>query len=110
MHSLHLVNDTNITDETDLLKGPLWDLLLSTNDCYPGCGCDDDNFEMTLDRVKLWVYAHDETEVLQQIDLLISNDNIDIGEIQIQTNIPFQSEEEFKEWLLKWKKLIKEAC
>ena len=97
------------SENSNIIKTPLWDLMLSTNDCYPGCGCDDDFFEMTLDRVKLWVYAHDETEVLQQIDLLISNDNIDIGEIQIQTNIPFQSEEEFKEWLLEWKNLIKEA-
>jgi hypothetical protein len=64
---------------------------------------------MTVDRVKKWVLTHDELEVIQQIDQLLSNDNIDVGDIQIQTNIPFQSEEDFKEWLLEWKKLIIES-
>ena len=79
------------------------------NDCYPGCSCDDDFFDMTVDRVKKWVLTHDELEVIQQIDQLLSNDNIDVGDFQIQTNIPFQSEEELKEWLIEWKKLIKES-
>jgi len=55
------------------------------------------------------VINHDELKAIQQIDQLLSNDNIDVGDIQIQTNIPFQSEEEFKEWLLEWKNLIKES-
>ncbi len=83
--------------------------MLSTNDCYPGCGCDEDYFDMTFERIKKWVETHDELTVILQIDQLLSNDNIDVGDIQIQTNIPFQSEEEFKEWLLEWKKLIKES-
>ena len=43
------------SENSNIIKTPLWDLMLSTNDCYPGCGCDDDFFEMILDRVKLWV-------------------------------------------------------
>ncbi len=103
------MSDNTSTEETGLIKAPLWDLMLFTNDCYPGCSCDDDFFDMTVDRVKKWVLTHDESEVIQQIDQLLSNDDTDVGNIQIQTNIPFQSEEEFKEWLLEWKKLIKES-
>ena len=103
------MNDTTNTEEDGLIKAPLWDLMLSTNDCYPGCGCDDDFFDKTLDRIKKWVVSHKELKVIQQIDLLLSRDNIDVGEIQIQTNIPFQSEEEFKNWLLEWKEFIKKS-
>ena len=67
------MNDNTSTEETSLIKAPLWDLMLSTNDCYPGCGCDDDDFDMTLDRVKRWVRSHDELKVIQQIDQLLSN-------------------------------------
>ncbi|GAG25189.1 unnamed protein product, partial [marine sediment metagenome] len=42
-------------NETDKIKSPLWDLMLSTNDCWPGCGCEYDFFDMTLDRMKAWV-------------------------------------------------------
>ena len=103
------MSDNTSTEETGLIKAPLRDLMLSTNDCYPGCSCDDDFFDMTFDRVKKWVITHDESKAIQQIDQLLTNDDIDVGVIQIQTNIPFQSEEEFKEWLLEWKKLIKES-
>jgi len=34
---------------------------------------------------------------------------MDVGELQIQTGIPFQNFDEVKEWLLKWKKLILES-
>ena len=53
--------------------------------------------------------SHNGLKLILQINQLLSNENNDVGDIQIQTNIPFQSEEEFKEWLLEWKKLIKEA-
>ncbi len=96
-------------EKYNIIKSPLWDLMLYTNDCYPGCGCDDDFFDMTSERIKKWVETHDELTVILQIDQLLSNDKIDVGDIQIQTNIPFQSGEEFKEWLLELKKLIKES-
>ena len=103
------MNFEHNSEKYNIIKSPLWDLMLSTNDCYPGSGCDEDSFDMTLKRIKKWVEAHDELTVILQIDQLLSNDNIDVGDIQIQTNIPFQSEEEFKEWLLEWKKLVKES-
>ena len=103
------MNFEHNSETYDIIKSPLWDLMLSTNDCYPGCGCDQDFFDMTLNRVKKWVSNNDGTKVIQQIDNLLLDENIDIGEIQIQTNIPFQTIEEFREWLLEWKKLISES-
>lgn len=100
------MNFKHNSENSNLIKFPLWDLMLSTNDCYPGCGCDDDVFDMTLNRVKKWVSNNDSTKVIRQIDKLLSDENIDIGEIQIQTNFPFQTFEEFKKWLLEWRKLI----
>lgn len=46
------MSNHNSTEEAGLIKAPLWDLMLSINDCYPGCGCDDDYFDMTLDYEK----------------------------------------------------------
>jgi hypothetical protein len=103
------MNFEHNSEKSIIIKSPLWDLLLSTNDCYPGCSCDDDFFDMTLNRVKKWVSNNDGTKVIQQIDNLLLDENIDIGEVQIQTNIPFQTIEEFREWLLEWKKLISES-
>jgi len=77
------------------IKSPLWDLMLSTNDYYPRCGCDDDFFDMILERVKSWVSKNDPVIVLDQIDELLANNDIDIGDIQIQANYPFQNFEEF---------------
>lgn len=34
---------------------------------------------------------------------------MDVGDIQLQTAIPFQNFDEVKEWLLKWKELILES-
>ncbi len=93
-------------NETDKIKSPLWDLMLSTNDCWPGCGCDYDFFDMTLDRIKVWVLQNDYNLALDEINELISFPEIDIGDVQLQTGFPFQEFDEFKKWLLEWKDLI----
>ena len=93
-------------NEIDKIKSPLWDLMLSTNDCWPGCGCDYDIFDMTLDRVKVWVLQNDYNLALDEINELISFPEIDIGYVQLQTGFPFQEFDEFKKWLLEWKDLI----
>jgi len=93
-------------NETDKIKSPLWDLMLSVNDCFPGCGCEDDFFDMTLDRVKIWILQNDSNLVLDQISNLTSLPEIDIGDVQLQTGYPFQTFDEFKKWLMEWKELI----
>jgi hypothetical protein len=49
------MNFEHNSEKSNIIKSPLWDFMLSTNDCYPGCSCDDDFFDMTLNRVKKWV-------------------------------------------------------
>lgn len=93
-------------DETDKIKSPLWDLMLSTNDCWPGCGCEYDFFDITFDRIKAWVLQNNYNIALDQINELISSPEIDIGDVQLQTGYPFQTFDEFKRWLLEWKELI----
>ena len=80
--------------------------MLSTNDCYPGCGCDFDIFQITRDRVKKWDNKDDYKSALIQINQLMDSLDIDIGDLQIQTGIPFQSFSEFVDWLVEWKNLI----
>ena len=103
------MNETDTPLESDVIDKPLWELMLSTNDCYPGCGCEEDFFDMTLNRVKDWVLKNDHKKALQQIEELLSNSEMDVGEVQIQTWITFQNFDEVKEWLLKWKALILES-
>ena len=62
--------------------------MLSTNDCYPGCGCDDDYFGMSLEIVKLWAIYNDAKKVIDQIDELVANKDVAVGDIQIQTGYP----------------------
>ncbi len=81
-------------ENSDIIKSPLWDLMLSTNDCYPGCGCYDDIFDMTLEPVKAWVLENDSKLALSQIDQLLSIPKIDIGDLQLQMGIPFQNFDE----------------
>ena len=80
--------------------------MLSTNNCYPGCGCEDDFFDMTLTRVKSWVLRNDYKKALVQIDELLMDSEMDVGDLQIQTGYPFQRFEEVENWLLEWKSLI----
>lgn len=93
-------------NETNKIKSPLWDLMLSTNNCFPGCGCEDDFFDMTIDRVKAWVLQNDYNLALDQINKLITSPKIDVGDLQLQTGFPFQNFNELKTWLLEWKELI----
>ena len=89
------------SEDPNLIKNPLWDLMLSTNDCTPGCGCDYDFFDITLERIKNWMWKNDsaKTLIINQIDKLLKFKDVDIGDIQIQTGYPFQNFEEFEEWL-----------
>ena len=103
------MNETDTPLDSEVIDPPLWELMLSTNDCYPGCGCDDDFFDMTLNRVKKWASKNDHKKALQQIEELLSNSEMDIGDLQMQTGIPFQNFNEVKEWLLKWQALILES-
>ena len=103
------MNEVDTPFESDVIDKPLWELMLSTNDCSPGYGCEWDFFDITLKRVKDWVLNNDHSKALSQIEELLSNSKMDVGDVQLQTAIPFQNFDEVKEWLLKWKELILES-
>jgi len=39
------MNEGDTPLESDVIDNPQWELILSTNDCTPGCGCEYDFFE-----------------------------------------------------------------
>ena len=88
------MNSLSGPKENDIIKSLLWDLMLSTNDCYPGCGCEWDFFDMTLDRVKSWILKNDFSLALDQIDQLIFTLDIDIGDYLDQPSLEFSLPEE----------------
>jgi len=58
------MNETDTPVESDIIEVPLWELLLSTNDFTPGCGCEWEFFDMTLKRVNEWVIKNDHKKAL----------------------------------------------
>lgn len=77
--------------------------MLSSNDYRPECRCDDDFFDLSLTRIKNLISNNDEAKALRHIENILVDELIDLGEAQIHTNYPFQTMEEFGEWLLEWK-------
>lgn len=58
-----------------LIPEPLWGLMLSTNDCYPGCSCEADRFEIDPPRVSRWVAEagiEQGRQALSQLDALFA--------------------------------------
>ena len=92
----------------DIIEPPLWDLMLSTNDCHPGCSCDDDYFQITEERIGKWIEKNsDLTDAVRiQINALCGKTNLDIDALTVQTNINFGDMEEINKWLNEWKKAI----
>ena len=54
----------------------------------------------------IFLLQNDYNLALDEINVLISFPEIDIGDVQLQTGFPFQEFDEFKKWLLEWKDLI----
>lgn len=58
-----------------LIPEPLWGLMLSTNDCYPGCSCEAGRFEIDPPRVSRWVAEagiEQGRQALSQLDALFA--------------------------------------
>jgi len=97
--------------ENQVISNPLWDLMLSNNDCYPGCGCDRDFFDLNAWRVNLWAKQAGKEKLDQaliQVETLISK-TIDLEGLTQQTNFCFYSPGEAIAWFLEWQILIKKA-
>ncbi len=90
----------------EMIPKPLWDLILSTNDCYPGCGCPDDFFYMTLERVQKWVSTHNPKTVLDQLDDLINKKDYSLEDFVDQTHERLENFDQIRDWFIKWRELI----
>ena len=93
----------------DVIPEPLWSLMLSTNDCYPGCSCEGDKFEITHGRLGPWLDEHpaQARQVMEQIsNLLACPPNRDA--LSQQTNYFFGSDEEAVAWLKLWQDQLQE--
>lgn len=91
---------------------PLWDLMLSTNDCYPGCSCDADGFEIELERVGKWltrVGIDHGWQALAQLDALSASLPANSAALSDLTNVYFGSSDEAASWLLQWRTVLSSA-
>jgi hypothetical protein len=93
----------------DPIENPLWDLMLFTNDCYPGCSCERDFFDMKVWRVQNWQENAGEDakqKALQQIEKLIHSRSLDLVKLTNQVNYCFGNLEEAIAWLIEWRVLL----
>ncbi len=98
-------------DKNKIIKEPLWDMMLSTNDCYPGCGCEEDDFNINPDRIIEWLnynQQHSKT-IIDQINFLLNIDPTPVNELMSETNIWFKNADEANKWLEAWSKAIQDA-
>lgn len=94
---------------TEILKDPLWSLMLSTNGCYPGCGCKNDWFDLTQERVDSWVQsegADKAAEALGQLAHLKDLSAEQCDEISHQTN---QDISDFAKWFEQWEMYVRNS-
>ena len=88
---------------------PLWSLMLSTNNCYPGCCCDDDFFEMSFERISIWTCKNgieSTIEASQVLVALLNSQSLDYEALSMQTNLWWSDVSEATEWLNDWQSLL----
>jgi hypothetical protein len=91
---------------------PLWSLIISTNDCFPGCGCDDDFFDMSPERIDLWIYDNDYHAAIEASQVLVAlrdSQPLDYEALSMQTNLQLADVREAIQWLDAWQSLINEC-
>ena len=86
--------------------------MLSTNDCYPGCSCEADAFEITSQRVAGWVarYPAESRQALLQLEALASDPALDLVGLSDQTNVHIDSQAEAAEWLGLWLQVLRDVA
>lgn len=84
--------------------------MLSCNDCYPGCSCDDDHFQITTERVTEWLITDGmgkARETIRQLEELKQSSNKGLKGLPDQLNMVFSSKEGWELWLDDWTRSIK---
>ena len=92
-----------------LIPEPLWGLMLSTNDCYPGCSCEADRFEIDPPRVSRWVAEagiEQGRQALGQLDALFAGLPESREALSALTNVFFESADEAAAWLQQWRAVL----
>lgn len=91
-----------------MIPEPLWSLMVSTNDCYPGCACELDVFHIEKSRIREWSDENPEDfkKACEQLEELINSYDINHIEIMEQTNLMMASGEDARDWLLEWKEAM----
>ena len=92
-----------------LIPEPLWSLMLSTNDCHPGCSCEADRFEIDPLRVSRWVAEagiEQGRQALSQLDALFDGLSESREALSDLTNVFFDSAEEAAAWLQQWRAVL----
>lgn len=83
--------------------------MLSTNDCYPGCACEDDRFQITEQRLGKWIskeHPGDVSEALDNLDRIICSDQAVRAAAAEQLDLSFDSDHELSDWLSEWRRCI----
>jgi hypothetical protein len=84
---------------------PLWDLMLSTHGCDPGCGCDAD-FAIEPTLIRAWIGEFGEDfglTALRQIDELLGCGRAIEEAVADQRNQRFRRPETVTNWLTRWR-------
>jgi hypothetical protein len=92
-----------------LIPEALWSLMLSTNDCHPGCSCEADRFEIDPLRVSRWVAEagiDQGRQALSQFDALFDGLPESREELSAVTNVFFESADEATAWLQQWRAVL----
>jgi hypothetical protein len=95
----------------DIIEDPLWDLMLSTHTCTPGCGCDGD-FVIGPETTSYWIDELGEEFgrfALRQVDELLTKGPGIEQEVAAQRCKGFRPPETVTSWLLRWRSAIEDG-
>lgn len=94
-----------------IIEDPLWDLMLSTHSCHPGCGCGGDFFIKPL-LISRWLDEFGEEFgriALRQVDDLLAMGPSMEGAVVDQRFRRFSAPETVTTWLQRWRSAISVA-
>lgn len=95
--------------ESKVFSQRLWEFLLSSNACSPGCGCKDDFFEQTSAGVRTILSKKPSSLLVQlkdELKSLIRSEELSLSDATDDVAIDFPDVETLKGWLAVWHFLI----
>lgn len=80
----------------------LWGVLLSTNQCYPGCFCDDDVFELVQHLKPPWSHDFDDEDLAQarnELQALLEEKEFSVVAFSQKLSTNFTSSQQIRDFL-----------